>query len=224
MTNAIFQLPGILQRTRRLLRSRHPGAGPAQGRAGAAVRPGGRHPPHHRRPGGAHRPAQAGGVPPRARACAGPLPRGGGGGDPPGHRRRPGGQGRLGEHPLGGARGHLQPHGQPHLHPVPLHPQRRHHARPVQDRPPGGDRRHLRDGGLLPLQRQVQWSRSTGPSPCPTSTPGTGCTTGPWRGSCWPCRPSTSRPSPPTWPPRRPSWATRWCGSPPPPPSSPTTT
>ena len=79
---------------------------------------------------------------------------------------------------------------------------RRHDARPVQDRVPGRDRRALRAGRLLAVQRRV---RPPDPGPAADQQPGvsgTAPTTGRWRASSTRSRRSTSPPSRATCRPR----------------------
>ena len=82
--------------------------------------------------------------------------------------------------------------------------QRRHHARPVEDRVPGRDRRGLRADRLLALQRRTSPGRSS-PSSRSSSAraSGTAPTTGRSRASSTRSRRSTSPRSPATCRPRR---------------------
>ena len=102
-----------------------------------------------------------------------------------------------------------------------LDPQRRHHARPVQDDLPGRDRRRLRDGRTSGGSIPSTPSSSTRSSPSPIAASGTSSSTGRWRGSSTRSRPSTSPRSAGTCPPRPPSWATPSSGSRPRPRCSP---
>ena len=80
---------------------------------------------------------------------------------------------------------------------------RLHHARPVQDRPAGGDRLPLRAGRLLALQRRTSPGRSWPSSRWPTPrASGTASTTARWRASSTRSRRSTSPRSPATCRPR----------------------
>ena len=73
-----------------------------------------------------------------------------------GHRGRHRGAARMGQLALGRSRRRV-PQGRraPRQH-LAQHHQRRDHARPVEDRPPVGDRRRLRADRLLALQRPVR--------------------------------------------------------------------
>ena len=95
----------------------------------------------------------------RDAAPEGPRPRGGAQGrregGPAGDRRGARGPPRLGAHTVGGSRRGLPPRGGAARGPVALDPSRGHDARSVEDGAPGRDRRRLRGGRLLALQRQV---------------------------------------------------------------------
>jgi hypothetical protein len=211
--------PRTNQRAGAQLRPRHPRARPAQGRlrqlagesfdiplwiGGKQVRTGNTAPlivPHRRRqPLGVFHQANPKEVndaisPPRPRAPSGP-PR------------------------VGGPRGHLPARRGPAAHRVPRPPQRRHHARPVEDGPPGRDRRRLRAHRLLPVQRPLPDPAVPRAADLPARHVEPVSSTARSTASCSPSPRSTSPRSPATCRPRRPCAATRWCGSPPPPPCS----
>ena len=81
---------------------------------------------------------------------------------------------------------------------VARHPERRDHARAVEDRLPGRDRRGLRAHRLLALQRRLHAADPARSSRARRRASGTGSSTGRWRASCSPWRRSTSPPSPAT--------------------------
>ena len=72
-----------------------------------------------------------------------------------GDRRRPRGARRLVAPAVGGARVRLPPRGRAARRPVALDARRRDDAEPVEDPPPGRDRRRRRADRLLALQRRV---------------------------------------------------------------------
>ena len=177
--------------------------GVAQGASGGDGRRGDRHSAHHRRAGDSHRRSRPGGDAARPQARARHLPprpsQGRGGRD----CRRAGGQGRVGELVVGRPRRRVPQGRRPAGHDLARHAERRHHAQPVEDGLPVGDRRGLRAGGLLALQRGLlrrTHGRAAGlhdgdvePDRLPPAR----------RASSTRCRRSTSRPSAATSP-RRP--------------------
>ena len=186
------------------------GEGRAEGAPGRHGRRADRHPADHRRPGGPHRPDRAGGDAARPPATCWRTGTGRRASTSSRRSRRP--PRRTGSGRTGPGRT-----GRPcFLKAAELlattwrrHAQRRHDARPVQDRLPGRDRRRLRDDRLLPLQPPlragaVRRAADLGPHDVePARLPAR------WRGSCTRSRRSTSRPSAATCPPRPRSWATR---------------
>ena len=115
-----------------------------------------RDPRRGRRQGDPHRRSGEVGLAAQARACDRDLPQGDRG------RRARRDQGiarrldRVVGMELGGARRGLPQGGRSPRRPLARHDQRVHDARPVQDGIPVGDRRRLRDGRLLALQRRVR--------------------------------------------------------------------
>ena len=76
-------------------------------------------------------------------------------------RGRTRGARRLGAHAVGGARRRVPARGRAARRPVAHDAERRHDAQPVEDGPPGRDRRRLRADRLLALQPSVHDARST---------------------------------------------------------------
>ena len=120
---------------------------------------------------------------------------------------------RVGELALGGPRRRLPQGRRAAGHDVARHAQRRHHARPVEDRLPGRDRLGRRARRLLALQPVLRAGALRRAAALDAARCGTSSTTGRSRASSTRSRPSTSRRSPATCRPRRPSWATPSCGS-----------
>ena len=116
-----------------------------------------RHPAHHRRQGDPHRQHRQGGDAAQARARAGAR-----GTRPAPERRRqavdaaPRRASRVGQLAVRGPRRGVPQRRRAARHHLARHAQRRDHAGPVEDRLSGGNRRRLRAGRLLALQRRLR--------------------------------------------------------------------
>ena len=153
---------------------------------------------HHRRRAAAQRGGEPVDVvqPHNHRARAGHLHQRHPAGHPRRHRRRQGRRPGLARAVLRRPRRDPAARRRPADRPVARHAERGHHARPVQDRDPGRDRRRLRARRLLALQRRTSPAASWPSSRTARRACGTGWTTARWRASSTRSRRSTSRRSP----------------------------
>ena len=100
-------------------------------------------PRHHRRQGDSHRPDREGGDAAPARARAGHMAQGHPRSGPPGRRQRARGPPRMGQLAVRGPGRGVPAGGRAADHDMASDPERGHHAGPVEDRVPGGDRCRL---------------------------------------------------------------------------------
>ncbi len=144
--------PSARERAGQGLRARVAGEGRAQGAPRGDGRGADRDPARDRRPGGPQRRDREGGDAARPRPRPRRLAQGHEGARRAGDRGRRRGPPRVGELALGGPGRGLPPGGGPARDDLARHAQRRDHARPVEDRLPGGDRLRGRARRLLALQ------------------------------------------------------------------------